>query len=148
MTHEAKALTAEHYFKNEEIMAHLDGVEYIIMAAPAPDHFKNSPIHFTIFLNTIEPLPQEVKMPVLEKFMAQYGIKHQEELMSQMMPVAFAQTNEDTPMPLLLIDPKNQREMPHRVMHVMDFLGDSDEFETVTSHALTGWTYAYEGDED
>ena len=147
MTHEAKALTAQHYFTPAEIMAHLDGVEYIIMATPSPGHFKKSPIHFTIFLNTIDALPDEVKMPILEKFMAQYGITHQEELMSQIMPVGFAQTNEDTPMPLLLINPQDQKTIPHRVMHVMDFLGDSDQFETVSKHALTGWTYAYDSDD-
>ena len=49
---ENKALKTESYLNVDEINKHLEKVEYIIMAAPAPEHFKDTPIHVTVFLNT------------------------------------------------------------------------------------------------
>ena len=71
---EAKAIKTDQYLTNEEIKKHLQNVEYIIMAAPAPEHFKETPIHFTIFLNTDEKLPQEVQEAVLEKFLRENNL--------------------------------------------------------------------------
>ena len=114
------------------------------MAAPAPEAFKETPIQFTIFLNTSDNLPAEIKDAVLKKFLDENKIGEPIKLMSQLMPVGFAQsTAQDTPMPLLLIDPKDQRSIPHEIMFVMDFLADSGEFYEAKEHALTGWTYSY-----
>jgi len=41
----AEAIKAEKYLSFQEIEKHLENVEYIIMAAPAPKEFKNTPIH-------------------------------------------------------------------------------------------------------
>jgi hypothetical protein len=114
------------------------------MAAPAPDNFKTTPIHFTIFLNTDENLPEDIQKAVLDKFLDEHKIKEPAELMSQLMPVGFAiSTNQDTPMPMLLVDPKDQRNIPYTVMFVMDFLADSDNFNEAKIKSLTGWSYSY-----
>ena len=140
---EAKAIQTDTYLDPIQINQHLENVEYIIMAAPAPTHFKDSPIHFTIFLNTSDQLPEDVKEAVLEKFLDENGIREPIEVMSQLMPVGFGISNQDTPMPLLLVKPEDQQSIPYRVMHVMDFLADSDNYIEAKIHKLTGWSYSY-----
>jgi len=142
---ETKAIKTDKYLTLHEIQKHLQNVEYIIMAAPAPEHFKATPIHFTIFLNTDEQLPQDIKEAVLEKFLMENKIGKPSELMSQLMPVGFAISSaQETPMPMLLVKPEDQRSIPHVPMHVMDFLADSDDFYEAKEKNLTGWSYAYE----
>jgi len=141
---EAKAINTDTYLDPIAIKSHLENVEYIIMAAPAPEVFKETPIQFTIFLNTSDNLPAEIKDAVLAKFLDENKIGQPAKLMSQLMPVGFALSSaQDTPMPLLLVDPKDQRSIPHEVMFVMDFLADSEEFEQAKEQSLTGWTYSY-----
>ena len=141
---EAKAINTDTYLDPIAIKSHLENVEYIIMAAPAPEVFKETPIQFTIFLNTSDNLPAEIKDAVLAKFLDENKIGQPAKLMSQLMPVGFALSSaQDTPMPLLLVDPKDQRSIPHEVMFVMDFLADSGEFEQAKEQSLTGWTYSY-----
>jgi len=141
----AKAIKTDNYLTNEEIKKHLKNVEYIIMATPSPENFTETPIHFTIFLNTHEQLPQEIKEAVLEKFLDENKIGKPAELMSQLMPVGFGiSPAQDTPMPMLLIKPEDQRSIPYAVMHVMDFLANSDGFSQAKSDNLTGWSYSYE----
>jgi hypothetical protein len=140
----AKAIKTDTYLDPIEIKKHLEKVEYIIMAAPAPDVFKETPIQFSIFLNTSDNLPQEIQNAVLEKFLSENKIDKPAELMSQLMPVGFAlSSSQDTPMPLLLVDQKDQKSIPYNVMFVMDFLADSDAFSEAKEKSLTGWTYAY-----
>jgi len=142
---EAKAIKTERYLSKEAIQKHLQNVEYIIMAAPAPEHFKDTPIHFTIFLNTDENLPAEIQTAILDKFRQENKIGEPKELMSQLMPVGFAVSQaQDTPMPMLLVKPEDQRTIPYTIMHVMDFLADSDEFYEAKEKNLTGWSYSYE----
>lgn len=140
---EAKAIKTDKYFDKTEIQEHLNNVEYIIMAAPAPTHFKNSPIHFTIFLNTNERFSQDIKDAILDKFMDENSIKNPIEIMSQPMPVGFSISLQDTPMPLLLVKAQDQAEIPHAIMHVIDFLADSDSYIQAKIHQLTGWSYSY-----
>ncbi|QOY52587.1 hypothetical protein [Candidatus Sulfurimonas baltica] len=140
---EAKAIKTDKYFTLNEISKHLENVEYIIMAAPAPSKFKDTPIQFTIFLNTDEKLPQDVKDAILDKFLDENSMKNPIEVMSQLMPVGFSMSAQDTPMPLLLVSPEDQRSIPYSVMHVMDFLADSDNFYEAKTHKLTGWSYSY-----
>ena len=140
---EAKAINTDKYFDPIEVSKHLENVEYIIMAAAAPDHFKDTPIHFTIFLNTPDDLPKDVQEAVLDKFLEENGIGKPVELMSQMMPVGFSMSQQDTPMPLLLVKPEDQRSIPYAPMFVMDFLADSDNFFEAKQHSLTGWSYSY-----
>lgn len=113
------------------------------MAAPAPEHFKDNPIHFTIFLNTQDKLPQDVKDSILDKFLDDNKIENPIEVMSQIMPVGFSMSAQDTPMPLLLVKPEDQKSIPYAVMHVMDFLADSDNFYEAKTEKLTGWSYSY-----
>jgi len=140
-----QAIKTDRYLDQKQIKEHLKNVEYIIMAAPAPDNFKQTPIHFTIFLNTDEELPKEIQEAVLDKFRQEHKIGKPTELMSQLMPVGFALSKaQDTPMPMLLVKPEDQRSIPHAVMHVMDFLADSEEFNEAKKKNLTGWSYSYE----
>ncbi|MBU0632105.1 hypothetical protein KKA17_05625 [bacterium] len=141
---ENKAIKTERYLNIDEINTHLEKVEYIIMAAPAPEHFKDTPVHLTIFLNTSEHFPDEIKEMIFDKFISDYEITKYAEVMSQLMPVGFAVTVHDTPMPMLLVKPQDQSSIPHVPMHVIDFLADSREFEEVTTKSLTGWSYVYE----
>ena len=141
---EAKAIQTSNYLEVPEIQKHLKNVEYIIMATSAPEKFKETPIHFTIFLNTDERFPKDVQEAILEKFLDDNGITQQAELMSQLMPVGFAESRgQDTLMPLLLIKQEDMRSIPHIPMFVMDFLADSENFYEAKVHKLTGWTYSY-----
>ena len=140
---EAKAIVTDKYFDISEVKKHLENVDYIIMAAPAPEKFVDTPIHFTIFLNTDEKLPEDVKSAILDKFMDENGMSNMQKLMSQTMPVGFSMSAQDTPMPLLLIKQEDQMSIPYTLMHVMDFLANSDNFYEAKTHNLTGWTYSY-----
>ncbi|WP_372998575.1 hypothetical protein [Sulfurimonas sp.] len=140
---EAKAIVTDTYLDSTEIDKHLENVEYIIMASDAPKHFKDTPIHFTIFLNTRDNLPKDIQEAVLDKFLDDNGISKPAELMSQIMPVGFGISKQDTPMPLLLVKPEDQRTIAHAVMFVMDFLADSENFNEAKYDALTGWSYSY-----
>jgi len=140
----ANAINTDKYLELSEIQNHLENVEYIIMAAPAPSNFKNTPIHFTIFLNTDEKLPTDVANAVLDKFLDDNSIGKPTELMSQPMPVGFGKSDaQDTLMPLLLVKPEDQKSIPYAVMYVMDFLADSDKFHEAKNDSLTGWSYSY-----
>ena len=139
----AESIKTEKYLNVTEIQKHLENVEYIMMAAPAPEHFKETPIHFTIFLNTADSLPQEIQEAVLDKFLQENEIKNPTELLSQLMAVGFAQSVQETPMPMLLVKPQDIRSIPHVPMFVMDFLADSDNFSEAKEKSLTGWSYSY-----
>lgn len=140
----AKAINTDTYLEPSEITKHLKNVEYIIMAASAPKHFKDTPIHFTIFLNTQNEFPQDVKDAILNKFLDENSITGPAEIMSQLMPVGFGNsTQQETLMPLLLVKPEDQKSIPYEVMHVIDFLADSDKFFEAKNEGLTGWSYSY-----
>jgi len=143
---ETKAIKTTHYLAPNEIDQLLEKVEYIIMATPSPDVFSEAPIHFTIFLNTTQELPEGIKDAVLGKFLAENGIKNPLHVMSQLSPVGFATTEQNTPMPMLLIQPQDIMSIPHKYIHVIDFLADSDEYEEVKKDSLTGWSYIYESE--
>jgi len=140
---EAEAIKAEKYLSFEEISKHLENVEYIIMAAPAPKEFKNTPIHFSIFLNTSDNLPKDIQEAVLDKFLKEQNIKKPEKLLSQLMPVGFAMTSQDTPMPMLLVKTQDMQNINHLPMFIMDFVADSDNFQETKEKDLTGWSYSY-----
>jgi len=139
----AKAIQTDTYFTPDEIQKHLKNVEYIIMASPAPSKFEKTPIQFTIFLNTQDNFTQDIKDAILDKFSDDYKIKNPSKVMSQLMPVGFSMSQQDTAMPLLLVKQEDQRSIPHTIMHVIDFLGDSDKFSEAKIEKLTGWSYSY-----
>jgi len=141
---EAKAIQTDKYLEVQNIQKHLENVEYIIMATSAPEQFKETPIHFTLFLNTDEKLPEDIQNAVLAKFMDENSITNPQEMLSELMPVGFGlNTQQDTPMPMLLIKQEDRKMVPHVPMFVMDFLADSENFYEAKIHKLTGWSYAY-----
>ena len=144
----ANAIVTENYFDIDEIQKHLQNVEYIIMAAPAPEQFKDTPIQFSIFLNTQDKLPQDVQEAVFGKFLEENGIRNPEKILSQLMPVGFSMSQQDTAMPLLLIKQEDVNSIPYTMMHVYDFLADSDNFFQAKEEKLTGWSYSYEEKEN
>ena len=139
----AKPIVTDKYFDIKEIEKHLEDVEYIVMAAPAPSHFKDNPIHFSIFLNTDDEFPEDIQDAIIHKLLEENSITDPIEIMSQLMPVGFSMSAQDTPMPLLLIKPEDQKSIPYTVMHVIDFLGDSENFFEAKTEKLTGWSYSY-----
>ncbi|MEA1955309.1 MAG: hypothetical protein U9N02_02305 [Campylobacterota bacterium] len=139
----AQGIVTDTYFEPDDIKKHLENVEYIIMAASAPSHFKDAPIHFTIFLNTQDQFTQDIKDAILDKFLQENKIINPIEVMSQLMPVGFSKSVQDTPMPILLVKPEDQKSIPYAVMHVIDFLADSDNFFEAKNEKLTGWSYSY-----
>ena len=140
---EAKAIKSLEYLDIDAIDKYLDGVEYIIMAAPSPEQFKESPIHFTIFLNTTQNFPQDIQEAIFGKFLIENSITNPQEIMSQLMPVGFSSGVHETHMPLLLIKREDVSSIPHRTMFVLDFLADSDNFNETKENSLTGWSYSY-----
>ena len=139
-----EALKVLNYYTKDEIKNLLKNVQYIIMATPAPNNFKDTPIHFTIFLNTNEELPAEIKDAVFEKFLKEHSITKTNHIFNQLAPVGFAKTSKQTPMPLFLVEPKDIRSIEHIYLHVIDFLGDSENFDEVKKDSLTGWSYVYD----
>lgn len=139
----ANAIVTDTYFDPIQIQQHLKNVEYIIMAAPAPSKFKDTPIQFTIFLNTDEKIPRDIQEAIFDKFLDENKITNPIEVMSELMPVGFSMSKQDTPMPLLLVKPEDQNSIPSTTMHVMDFLADSEEFFEAKIEKLTGWSYSY-----
>ena len=137
-----EALKTQRYFDKAEIAAHLEGVEYIIMAAPTTRDNALAPIHFTIFLNTAESLPAEIQQAVLEKFAKQYKLFNISDVFSQVDAVAFAVTNQETPMPMHLYKESDKKELPHGFMHIIDFEADSEDFKEAKTGS-TGWSYSY-----
>ncbi|WP_310441798.1 hypothetical protein [Sulfurimonas sp.] len=140
---EAKAIKTLKYLNVSEIQKHLNSVEYVIMATPAPEHFKDTPIHFTIFLNTSDDLPKEIQKSIFDKFLDENEIINPIEIMSQIMPVGFSEGSQETPMLLLLVKEEDMRAIPNVPMLVMDFLADSENFSEAKDKSLTGWTYSY-----
>ncbi|MBA1437564.1 MAG: hypothetical protein FAF05_01030 [Epsilonproteobacteria bacterium] len=144
---DAASITADRYLDTFEIQEHLKNVEYIVMATPAPEKYIQTPLHFTLFLNTADNLPKEIQEAILEKFCADHNITNPQEVLSQLMPVGFAISKaQDTPMPMLLIKQQDRAAIPNVPMHVIDFLGDSDQFYEAKVKNLTGWSYIYEQD--
>ncbi|MEA3523676.1 MAG: hypothetical protein U9R50_11980 [Campylobacterota bacterium] len=138
-----KPIRAHKYLDNSEIIEHLSNVEYIIMATPNPDALSKHPIHFTIFLNTSEELPFEAKDAVLDQFCEQYQISSKDAVISQLAKVGFAQTDEETLMPMHLFKPEAQKEIPNVSLHLIDFIGDAQGFDEVKTDGHTGWSYSY-----
>lgn len=138
---EAKVLHTDRYLSLEEIEKNLDGIEYIIMAEPAPHQFKDTPIHFSIFLNTKDTLPEDISKMVFQKLLRENSIKNPKELLFGKKGVGFGVTAEKTAMPLLLIEQKDILCIPHTTMYIYDFLAEADGYEEVSKHNLTGWSY-------
>lgn len=138
---EMQPLKVHSYLSQSEIATHLEGVEYIIMASPSLIS-KGLPLHFTIVLNTSETIPEEIKPLILEKFCREYKITQTSHVLSNLERVAFALTSQETPMPKHIIDDTEANTIPWVLLHIIDFLGDSEEFKEA-KEGLSGWSYSY-----
>lgn len=139
---EIKPLSVTTYLSYSEIESLLEGVEFIIMAAPSMLSNPKLPIHFTIILNTSDPIPEEIKPLILEKFCKEYHITSVEHLLSNLERVAFAKTTQETPMPRHIIDDAEANTIPWKLLHIIDFAGDADGFKEAKD-GLSGWSYSY-----
>ena len=138
---EMQPLKVNSYLANSEISKLLENVEYILMASPSM--MKNQlPIHFTIILNTADVIPEEVKPLILEKFCRELGITATSHVLSNRERIAFAMTTQETPMPKHIVDDAEANTIPWTLLHIIDFLGDSEEFKEAKD-GLSGWSYSY-----
>jgi hypothetical protein len=139
---EAKPLEIKTYLSKSEIQDHLQNVEYIIMAAPSLLSAPKLPLHFSVFLNTSDVIPDAIKEQLLVKFCHEYGITETSHVLSNLERIAFARTPQETLMPRHIIDDAEANTIPWTLMHIIDFLGDSKGFKEAKD-GLSGWSYSY-----
>jgi hypothetical protein len=139
---EMQALTVNSYLSLGEITKLLEKVEYILMAAPSMMAEPELPIHFTVILNTSEVIPEEVKPLLLEKFCRELRISETSHVLSNRERIAFALTTQETPTPKHIVDDAEANSIPWALLHIIDFLGDSEEFKEAKD-GLSGWSYCY-----
>lgn len=137
-----QALKVYSYLSHAEIKTALEGVEFIIMAAPSMMAPPVLPIHFTIILNTSDPIPEAIKPQLLEKFCHEHNITATSDVLSNCERVAFAMTTQETPMPHHIVDDAEANTIPWSLLHIIDFLGDSEGFKEAKD-GLSGWSYSY-----
>jgi len=138
---EMQALKVNSYLSSGEIKNLLEKVEYILMASPSlmPEEY---PIHFTVILNTSDVIPEDVKPLILEKFCRELGISATSHVLSNRERIAFALTSQETPMPKHIVDEAEANTIPWTLLHIIDFLGDSQGFKEAKD-GLSGWSYSY-----
>ena len=139
---EAKPLHTKSYLATNEIDTLLENVNYIIMAAPSLLSAPKLPLHFTIILNTSDLIPQEIKEQLLKKFCAELEITQTSDVLNNRERIAFALTTQETPMPHHIINDVQATEIPWKLLHIIDFLGESDAFKEAKD-GLSGWSYSY-----
>ena len=141
-------LKTQKWLSVEEINDNLKGVEFILMAAPTMDNDASTPIHFTLYLNTQELLPDEIVSKVFDKFCDDYKITKVRDMINGLLPVAFALNDRDTAMPLLFLGGReNESEHEYIHLYVFDFEGNAKEFKEGKTESKTGWTYSYSSDD-
>lgn len=138
---EMQALKINSYLSTGEIVNLLKKVEYILMASPSM-MVDELPIHFTIILNTSDVIPEEVKPLILEKFCRELDITKTSHILSNRERIAFAMTTQETPMPKHIVDDAEANTIPWTLLHIIDFLGDSNGFKEAKD-GLSGWSYSY-----
>lgn len=138
---EMQALKVNSYLSAGEIANLLENVEYIVMASPSM-MADELPIHFTIILNTSDVIPEEVKPLILEKFCRELGITLSSHVLSNRERIAFALTTQESPMPRHIVDDAEANTIPWTLLHIIDFLGDSNGFKEAKD-GLSGWSYSY-----
>ena len=136
-----KPLSVSHYLTPTQIQEHLEGIEYIIMVEPSVLQEEALPLHFVIVLNTACLIPDVVQGKIFEKMCRDYGVVAHAHLLNQLEKVAFAMTSQETPMPAVLRDPQQAAQIPWQWLHVIDFVGDSDQFPQAKDQGLSGWSY-------
>lgn len=145
---EKDILKVQKWLSVEEIEKNLKGVEYIVMAAPTMRNDASTPIHFTIYLNTQEPLPSDIVAAVFDKFCDEYKITKVADMLNGLYQVAFSLNDRDTAMPMLLMEEHEiKSELEHIPMYVFDFECNAEGFKECKTESKTGWTYSYSDDD-
>lgn len=135
-------INPQHILKNKrwldaiELRTNLDGVEYIIMVSPAEDEKSSNLTHFTLFLNTKDDLPESIAELILNKFIKDHEIKNAKKIYTGLSKIAFAITEQETPMPIIAGD----NEADSINMFVIEFTGTSNTYKK-TANGYTGWSY-------
>jgi len=144
MASDLNLLKTEKWLDIVEINDNLKNVEYIVMAAPTPGTDPSLPIHFTIFLNTQDILPDEISEQVLNKFIKELKITKVHDMIHGNLPVAFSLNNQENAMPLLILDNSATESGLQTIsMFVYDFEGNAKGFKECKTESKTGWTYSY-----
>ncbi len=138
------SIKIQNYLQNNEINDNLKGIEYILMVSALSSKINNKTLHVSIFLNTQEQLPKKIQEEILQKFCNDYNFFDIGELLSQLMYVGFANTSHDTAMPMLLLTPQDKMSIANTVLHVIDFIANSNDFKDTVAKGLTGWSYVKE----
>ena len=120
-----------------EIKSALEGISYIVMAAPTNFEGKSERIHFSLFLNTQDNLPSDIARNILEKFAFEHKISNITDVRNGQVATGFAQTHQEMPMPIPLEDATETSSVP---MFLIDFTGNSELFPQA-SDGMTGWSY-------
>ena len=140
---EKDLLKTEKWLSKEEIDQNLENVEYIVMAAPSMEQDNTTPIHFTIYLNTQDVLPEEIAEQVFNKFAREYKITKISNMFNGLGKVAFSLNDRDTAMPVFIMDQQFEEELDSTDMHLFDFEGNAKGFNECKTQGKTGWTYSY-----
>ncbi len=139
---EIKPLSVNTYLSHNEIQALLENVDFIVMASPSLQSAPDPSLHFTFILNTAEAIPDPIKAQLLEKFCFDYNITDMKHVLNNRERIAFAMTSQNTPMPRHLIDDAEANTIPWTLLHIIDFLGESEDFQEAKD-GLSGWSYSY-----
>lgn len=139
---EIKPLNIGSYLSHNEIQTLLEKVDFIMMASPSLQSERDPSLHFTIILNTADLIPDAIKEQLLEKFCSDYNITDMKYVLNNRERIAFAITSQDTPMPRHLIDDAEANTIPWTLLHIIDFLGESEGFQEAKD-GLSGWSYSY-----
>ncbi|MDP1784377.1 MAG: hypothetical protein Q8K81_03000 [Sulfuricurvum sp.] len=139
---EIKPLRIHTYLSHTEIQTLLENVDFIMMAAPSLQSAPDPSLHFTIILNTADLIPDAIKEQLLEKFCFDYNITDMKHVLNNRERIAFAMTSQETPMPHHLIDDAEANTIPWKLLHIIDFLGESEDFQEAKD-GLSGWSYSY-----
>ena len=140
---EKDLLKTEKWLSKAEIDKNLENVEYIVMAAPTMEDDASTPIHFTIYLNTQDALPDDIAEQVFNKFAHEYEITKVTKMFNGLGKVAFSLNDRDTAMPVYIMDQQFEGELDSTQMHLFDFEGNAKGFKECKTQGKTGWTYSY-----
>ena len=139
---EIKPLSINTYLSHREIQELLENVDFIVMASPSLQSEPDPSLHFTFILNTADLIPDPIKEQLLEKFCFDYNITDMKHVLNNRERIAFAMTSQETPMPRHIIDDAEANTIPWTLLHIIDFLGESKDFQEAKD-GLSGWSYSY-----
>jgi len=147
MLNQKDLLKTEKWLNVAEIDENLLNVEYIVSASPTPGADPSLPIHFTIYLNTKDVLPEDIIEQVFNKFAKELEIFKVNDMIQGVLPVAFSLNGQAEAMPMVILDNSAiQSELETTSMYVYDFEGNAKGFQECKTQSKSGWTYSYSTD--